>query len=331
MCRSHFAVALLVAAACAGSAADGQLSDEAASAYRQDGWVLTRGALDPAEVRQIADVLPGLLREQGRRAFADEGGVKEVRFSFAVHELSEVVADFVARPGNSLWSAAAELANTTSLCLLMARGFSKDPGDKDTHWHRDDEAIGLPQAHPELRTVHAWIPLSPMGRDMGTLKYMLGTHSSPTHVQSLIASMWGWEVAWYLTSRETQDDAFQLGDVAWHDGSILHSAGANAGDGVRDGLVVSLAYCGGPSGCAGGARRKSESDATCRVADHLFDEAWLARHRSGEEDYVKTYLAEPFYVRAGRFTWRTVVGACLGLAFYHCLPTGAPASKEKEG
>ena len=25
---------------------------------------------------------------------------------------------------------------------------SQDPGDPETHWHRDDEAIGLPNLHP---------------------------------------------------------------------------------------------------------------------------------------------------------------------------------------
>ena len=29
------------------------------------------------------------------------------------------------------------------ICMLMDRGFSKDPGDPETHWHRDDEAVGV--------------------------------------------------------------------------------------------------------------------------------------------------------------------------------------------
>ena len=46
--------------------------------------------------------------------------------------------------------------------------------------------------------------------------------------------------------RTEQDDALELGDVAWHDGFILHSAGSNQGQQVRNGLAISFfeARCG---------------------------------------------------------------------------------------
>ena len=39
------------------------------------------------------------------------------------------------------------MAGTDELCVLMDRGFAKDPGDPETHWHRDDEAVGIPALH----------------------------------------------------------------------------------------------------------------------------------------------------------------------------------------
>ncbi|CAL1127866.1 unnamed protein product [Cladocopium goreaui] len=155
---------------------------------------------------------------------------KEVRFTFAVHELDRTVADFVSKQSGSLWQEAARLAGTEELCVLMDRGFAKDPGDPETHWHRDDEAVGIPALHGGIRTVHAWIPLKAMGKELGTLRYLIGTHRREYEwYEQLLASLWGWEFAWFATSRTEQDDALELGDVAWHDGFILHSAGSNQG------------------------------------------------------------------------------------------------------
>ena len=39
--------------------------------------------------------------------------------------------------------------------------------------------------------------------------------------------------------RVGQDDALELGDVAWHDGWVIHSAGDNRGQQVRNGLAIS--------------------------------------------------------------------------------------------
>lgn len=110
----------------------------------------------------------------------------------------------------------------------------EDPGDPETHWHRDDEAISLPQLHRGLRTVHAWIPMRAMGKELGTLRYLLGSHRRETlgafqapkqrveldlgafrpilecfggiflrytWYEELLAQIWGWEFAWFALSR----------------------------------------------------------------------------------------------------------------------------------
>mmetsp|Transcript_111936 Transcript_111936/g.311638 ORF Transcript_111936/g.311638 Transcript_111936/m.311638 type:complete len:346 (-) Transcript_111936:106-1143(-) len=293
------------------------------------GRVITRGLLAQEEAERLAGSLRGVLLRHGRRAFGGGGGEKEVRFTFAVHELDPLVATFVAGHEGQLWQAAQKLAGTQELCVLMDRGFSKDPGDPETHWHRDDEAVGLPAVHPSLRTLHAWIPLAAMGREMGTLRYVIGTHRrSFGWLTQLLASLWGWEFAWFVTLPIVQDDALELGDVAWHDGWVLHSAGANGAAAVRDGLAVSFAYCDGASECGGAAAPVSETDPTCRVSARLFDERWLARHRSGENDYAKTLIREPLLYRAGRFVWRSVFGALAGLGIHWLVVNGCCARQK---
>jgi len=284
--------------------------------FRAAGWAISRQLLPTSELQAVSARLESLLSEHGRRAFGDDGS-KEVRFTFAVHELDGTVSDFVSKDTGALWQQAARLAGTERLCILMDRGFSKDPGDPETHWHRDDEAIGLPNLHPGLRTVHAWIPLVAMGKDFGTLRYLLGTHRRQYNwFESLLASLWGWEFTWFLTSRTEQDDNLQFGDVAWHDGWTLHSAGSNQAAAVRNGFAISYAYCIDPNGCRGFNQRVSHKDATCRAADLLFDKQWRERHRNGENDYSKNMITEPFAQQATRFVLRSVVGALCGLGVH---------------
>jgi len=298
--------------------------------YKDSGQVLTRRLLDQSAIEHLAARLESLLLQNGRRAFGEEQGQKEVRFTFAVHELDAKVASFIRNRTGELWQAAAQLAGTKELCVLMDRGFSKDPGDPETHWHRDDEAIGLHQVHPGLRTVHAWIPLRAMGRDMGTLQYLVGTHRRVFGwLENFLASLWGWEFAWFMTAAKVQDDGLEVGDVAWHDGWVLHSAGANSGMVVRDGLAVSFAFCNSPDGCGGSAAPMSAVNTTCRIAAWLFDSEWRARHRDGENDYSKNLIQEPVLHQVARFAWRSVVGGAGGL-LVHWIAVNGCCRKRKE-
>lgn len=298
--------------------------------YHKSGRLLSRGVLDRGAVQNISARMKKLLTTYGRRAFGGDAGQKEVRFTFAVHELDAGVASFINKRTGSLWHAATRLAGTTQLCVLMDRGFSKDPGDPDTHWHRDDEAIGLHHEYPALRTLHAWIPLGDVEPDMGTLQYRVGTHRQDySLLQRFLASAWGWEFAQWATCPTVQDEAMQLGDVAWHDGWTLHSAGSNTLGAVRDAYAVSFVYCPRGSPCKKAAMPVSGKDATCKIAERMFDRSWRKRHRDGEQDYAKTLITEPLPVRAARFVWRSVVGAAGGLGV-HWLATAGCSKRKAE-
>mmetsp|Transcript_297 Transcript_297/g.756 ORF Transcript_297/g.756 Transcript_297/m.756 type:complete len:266 (-) Transcript_297:58-855(-) len=234
---------------------------------------------------------------------------------------------------SELWHGARRLSGAQDICVLMDRGFSKDPGDRETHWHRDDESINLHNKFPGVRTVHAWIPLSAVGREMGTLHYMVGTHlGSRGWLESFLASILGWEFAWWALSEHSQDDELEVGDVAWHDGWVLHSAGANvANKGVRDGYAVSFAYCAqSSSNCRGAVARTSEQDVTCQANAELFGQDWR-EYRDGGNDYTKTELQESPLIRYGRFVWRSVLGALGGLIVHQlvlCLSSRCGGNEE---
>lgn len=300
------------------------VADEGISLYRLNGQHITRGLLKQALTgSHLQDRLKGLLREHGRNAFGDgkdDGTGKEVRFTFAVHELDSAISDFLHDKDGALWQAARGFAGFQDLCILMDRGFSKDPGDPETHWHRDDEAISLHTAYPGMKTVHAWIPLSPMSKEMGTLQYLRGTHKSlGGWFETLVTSLWGPELAWWLLREKFQDDNLVIGDVAWHDGWVVHAAGSNsAPHRVRDGYAVSFGFC-SSGNCRGGASTASSNDIVCRAAESLFDPAWRENHRKGGNDYAKTEITEPFNVQAMRFVWRSVFGAFVGLGVHQLI------------
>jgi len=217
-----------------------------------------------------------------------------------------------------------------SLCVLMDRGFSKEPGDLETHWHRDDEAVGLAKVSSEIRTIHAWIPLTVMSRNLGTLRYVPGSHregwEDHSWLELFLASIGGFDLAYWALSALAQDDNLVPGDIAWHAGGTLHSAGANEAGGIRDGYAVTFAYCKDASRCERLTEGTSQYDVTCRAADRLFDPDWLKRHRDGENEYTKHALERPLAQQAFHFIWRSIIGALVGL-LVHYLVTYCLGSK----
>merc|ERR1712013_103866 len=151
----------------------------------------------------------------------------------------------------------------------------------------------------------------------GTLQYMAGTHRRDySWLEKLLAATWGWEFTWWATCPRVQDEAMQVGDIAWHDGWTLHSAGSNTMGAVRDAYAVSFVYCPHGSQCRHAAKPMSSKDVTCKITKTMFDSQWRNRHRDGEQDYAKTLLTEPLSVRSLRFVWRSVLGGAAGLAVH---------------
>lgn len=291
--------------------------------YHRNGHVITPSVVNQTAILALGPRMRQLFAKNGRQAFGDESGNKEVSFTFGVHELDDVIADFL-RNEIALWEMARELSGAKgSLCVLMDRGFSKDPGDLETHWHRDDEAVGLAKVSSDIRTIHAWIPLTAMGRDLGTLRYVPGSHREGWEkhgwLELFLASIGGFDLAYWALSAVAQDDKMVPGDVSWHDGGTLHSAGANEAGGIRDGYAVSFAYCKSENKCEGLTERASKHAVTCHAADRLFDAAWLKRHREGENEYSKHAIEKPITHRIFHFTWRSIVGAVAGLLVHHLV------------
>jgi len=222
-----------------------------------------------------------------------------------------------------------------SICVLMDRGFSKDPGDLETHWHRDDEAVGLAKVSSEIRTIHAWIPLTAMGRSLGTLRYVPSSHREGWERHSwpelFLASIGGFDLAYWSLSGLTQDDNLVPGDIAWHDGGTLHSAGANEAGGIRDGYAVTFAYCKDDNKCDGLTGTASKVDVRCHAADHLFDPGWLKRHRDGENEYSKHAIEKPLAERIFHFSWRSIVGAVAGLLVHYLVACSLKLGKKRTG
>merc|ERR1719330_2103353 len=276
---------LLVCVLCAVAASKD--SGAITQSFQRDGCSLSRGLLSENFTLELAPRLRSLLREHtvphlySRPFFFRESGRKEFSFASGIDTRDEQVAEFLATTAGPLWRTATLLANGSELCFLTTRAFSKEPGDLDTHWHRDDDTLGVATVDQKLRTLHAWIPLHSMRREMGTLRYVPGSHR--------------WLFAWidrplslvspflfkaWASSDVTADGDVCLGDVAWHDGKVLHAAGANDGDDTRDGFTVSFAYC-DAGACGDASAPVSASDPTCRISSMIFDKAWMAKRSGG--------------------------------------------------
>lgn len=212
------------------------------------GFVTIRGALDAEWVaghrEPIATYVEGHLAEMAADSRAM--GASAASPTFSLSDAPPQVAAFVTDP--ALARIAAALLGAPAVRLLHFCGFFKPPEGSATPWHRDLDFIPLATE----RVVSAWIPLIPVDPTMGVLAFATGSHkdrsrAAPPQNFPQIAS-----------------GRLAPGDVSFHLGCTLHSAGPNSSERMREVIAVSF--------YADGARIAEDDGPAFRAAmrEHYF-------------------------------------------------------------
>eukprot|EP00877_Chromochloris_zofingiensis_P011917 jgi/Chrzof1/697/Cz01g25070.t1 len=200
------------------------LDQKRLAALKQRVRVLCPG-VKPSSIKNEAQAMAALARH----------GTDEVGFLqfFHLHRSSPVV-DAVVR-SKRLAGVAAQLLGVNRVRLYQDCVFQKQPGFADTNWHSD-----LRMAPFDTNSfITAWLPLRPIAagsKDSG-LRFAAGSH------RDFALPFWH-----NLQGRDLGDRGYkvmdtgpmQLGDVSWHHGWTLHSAGSQPpGTPPRAALAVS--------------------------------------------------------------------------------------------
>lgn len=239
------------------------LAEGAINELRRDGHVKLRAVFSAAEIAAYRPHLQRVVDQHGGDRHAMErkvaGAVKGWKFVNNLWAQDEIARRYIMN--RRLGRIAADLLGVDAVRLFRDQSYFKDPGGSNTPWHQDSRFI--PLETDKILTV--WIPLTAITPEMGPMSYVTGSHQ-----------------AGYLGTSNGDDDAmdrfeeemrsrglriasygsFQVGDVAVHMASTLHSSRINASQSPRE--IVVIVYF------ADGARVSAEPPISADAPPHEF-------------------------------------------------------------
>jgi ectoine hydroxylase-related dioxygenase (phytanoyl-CoA dioxygenase family) len=163
---------------------------------------------------------------------------------------------------------AAQLLGTDAVRIYHDQALFKEPGAGYTPWHQDQYYWPMETG----KTVTMWMPLTPMGAEMGTLIFADGSHRDGPLGELAISDH---SEAYYRSVVDAQGmnlsiSELDVGDATWHYGWTLHKAPGNTTPNMRQ--VMTIIYC--ADDC-----EVLEPQNTNQAADLA---AWLPGQQAGE-------------------------------------------------
>lgn len=206
--------------------------------FRENGHVLMRGLLSPAEVAVyrplIVEAVKKYRTEHRRLSERDTYG-KAFLQVMNLWRLDEKVKQFVL--SRRLARAAADLLGVTGVRIYHDQALFKEPGGGPTPWHQDQYYWPLDTPN----TVTCWMPLVDITIDMGMLTFASGSHKKGIVMSEKISDESESNYRKYLKDHQfpvTRAAGMQAGDATWHYGSTVHQAPANDSDRMREVMTV---------------------------------------------------------------------------------------------
>ncbi len=247
-----------------------ELDPSTIDAFARDGHVAIRGLASPAE---LAPVRPILLHEAPRRAWdrrpLEQRNTYGRAFlqSFNLWRVHPAIRHFIFAPRFA--RIAAELLGVAGVRLYHDQALFKEPGGGPTPWHQDQ--VYWPLATD--RTVTLWMPLVDLPPEVGSMRFVSGSH----RMGDLGGSAIGNESHAFFEAliaerglRVESHGALRAGDATFHAGWTVHSAGPNPTNRMRS--VMTIIYV------ADGTRVSKIANA----ARALDQKAWLGGRKPGE-------------------------------------------------
>jgi hypothetical protein len=199
--------------------------------YRQDGFVVVEGLLDPAELeewrREVDEAVAQRLEDRGAplQNQADPESYYAQIFTQCLRlaDSHEGVRRRIYDPG--LAAMAGQLSGAEGLRVWHDQALYKPPFGNPTAWHLDNPYWSFDSD----RAVSVWIALDDATRENGCLYYLPGTHKSARFDNVPLgnnqADLFRHYPEW--RSIEPACAACKAGDAVFHHGLVAHGAGAN--------------------------------------------------------------------------------------------------------
>lgn len=214
----------------ASDATAGQSSHEQ---FSEQGFLHVPELLDEDEVAGFRPIVEAGVqaRRAGDNRALDEKTTYEQSFLQCIN-LWEDVPDI--RPLTfhpAIGAKAAELLGTDAVRVWHDQALCKEPGGRGTDPHQDQPYWPI----LEPRTVTAWVPLVDVPLEMGAMGYVPGSHSFGIREFANIFTGEGFDLTNGPEARGVEPVfvPVEVGDVIFHHGLTIHTAGPNGTDRMR--------------------------------------------------------------------------------------------------
>lgn len=214
------------------------ITESKEKAFRRDGHICIRGLLTPAEIASYRPTLEqtvtdGVYEKRPLKQRDTYG-----RAFLQVHNLwqrNEICRRFV--HAKRFAHAAAALLGVPSVRLYHDQALFKEAGGGYTPWHQDQTYWPL----EKNSALTIWIPLEDIEESTGSMHFVTGSHQLGDLNAGTISDKSHSKIEeWIQTNSKevTTYGGMKAGDVTFHAGFTLHSAGRNKGNSTRPVMTV---------------------------------------------------------------------------------------------
>ncbi len=217
--------------------ADYSLSDEQVAQFWRDGFIVLRAVLSRREIEAYGAVI----RDTAMRRFAarDMQAAAHAAFlqTLGLRFDAEGVRRFCLAP--RFGAIAARLLQVPAVRIFHEQALFKQSGGSDSHWHQDQYYWPLATD----RSLGLWMPLVDCNRQMGTIRFVRGSHRYGDLAGRDISDESAHHFDEFIVRERLdiyQTEELAAGDCTFHLGWTVHGAPANHSDAMRGAMIVTF-------------------------------------------------------------------------------------------
>ena len=217
--------------------ADYSLSDEQVAQFWRDGFIVLRAVLSRREIEAYGAVI----RDTAMRRFAARDMPAAAHGAFlqtlGLRFDAEGVRRFCLAP--RFGAIAARLLQVPAVRIFHEQALFKQSGGSDSHWHQDQYYWPLATD----RSLGLWMPLVDCNRQMGTIRFVRGSHRYGDLAGRDISDESAHHFDEFIVRERLdiyQTEELAAGDCTFHLGWTVHGAPANHSDAMRGAMIVTF-------------------------------------------------------------------------------------------
>ena len=213
------------------------ISDQQIEGFWQDGFIVLKGVLSSEEIEAYGKVI--------RDTAMDHFEANDMKLSFGGAFLQKLNLRYDSKGikkfclSRRFGKIAARLLEVNGVRIFHDQALFKTPGGTDSHWHQDQYFWPLDTD----RSLGLWMPLVDCSEEMGSIKFVAGSHRYGNLGQHRLSEESGEFFEEFIAEERLeifQTESLKAGDCTFHLGWTIHGAPANRSKKLREAMIVTF-------------------------------------------------------------------------------------------